>query len=310
MACILREWLADEEPCLRLCRFDDERECFLEAPRSVLRRLLDRETDLLSRAPATEEAAPPADPTETSVGRPGLLGRTLHRGLACLPQDVRPAAGDFAYAVAHAGKCGLRLGKSALGTAVRRLRPRPQPQPCYEMPPEPSAGLRPHDVLLSPGGQAGSRRVRQGRRPTASGRAASGSPGLRRDPWRLPHFFEPTFAPLFTSWLTEWLWISDRIVTISENSGLDLLAFAREHMTRVPPIDVIRLGDTDAVRPDAIEPPALAELPPPKPFVLVVGTLESPQEPPSPLPASGAASFFRRGAPVCRGWCWPASRGG
>lgn len=275
MACILREWLADDEPSLRLCCFDDERERFLEVAPSVLRRLLDRETALLSRAAAAgEEATPPADPLETPVRRPGLLGRSLRRGLACLPQDVRPAAGDFAYAVAHAGKCGLRLGKRVLGAAAGRLRPRPAPEPCYEAPPEPNAGLRPHDVLLSPGGswEAGAYCKVAGQLRQAGLRLVP----LVYDviPWRLPHFFEPTFAPLFTSWLTEWFGISDRIVTISENSRLDLLAFAREHRTRVPPIDVIRLGDTDAARPAATVPPALAQLSPPKPFVLVVGTLE------------------------------------
>jgi glycosyltransferase involved in cell wall biosynthesis len=90
-------------------------------------------------------------------------------------------------------------------------------------------------------------------------------------PHRCPQFFPPRVPPVFSDWLKRVLGLADRIVTISENSRRDLLAFAAAAGTALP-VDRVRLGDRLPVRGPGQCPEG--RLPEGQPYVLTVGTVE------------------------------------
>lgn len=92
-------------------------------------------------------------------------------------------------------------------------------------------------------------------------------------PRLFPHFFGPGFADYYSGHMAEVLQLSDRILTNSQSSRIDILAFADELGLEAPPIDVIRLGDDGASR-SRTSAPLKPEQGINREFVLCVGTLE------------------------------------
>jgi glycosyltransferase involved in cell wall biosynthesis len=93
-------------------------------------------------------------------------------------------------------------------------------------------------------------------------------------PDRFPHFFGPGLAHAYRAWAADTLLLADRVLTISRHSRRDLAAFALGHGIPLPPVDVVRLGDTHPADAPTARPAALPPLEGGPGFVLSVGTLE------------------------------------
>jgi glycosyltransferase involved in cell wall biosynthesis len=93
-------------------------------------------------------------------------------------------------------------------------------------------------------------------------------------PHKFPHFFNPGMSKAFRPWAAETVQLADRIITISEHTRRDLGEFAAQLAVRLPPVDVIRLGDADPANAATARPEALPAQNCERGFVLSVGTLE------------------------------------
>lgn len=85
-----------------------------------------------------------------------------------------------------------------------------------------------------------------------------------------PNFFRPEVSVAFENYVLNLLWASSIVITISQNSKLDIIGFGEAVSSPVPPIEVVRLGDSipaETLR----KPQALSEL---ESFILCVGTIE------------------------------------
>jgi glycosyltransferase involved in cell wall biosynthesis len=92
-------------------------------------------------------------------------------------------------------------------------------------------------------------------------------------PWRRPEYFPDTMPPQFIEWAQATLISADNLLTISNCSRQDMLAFAKEFDLPDKPISVIRLGrertaGSEAALPDELTRTAAG-------FVLSVGTVEA-----------------------------------
>jgi glycosyltransferase involved in cell wall biosynthesis len=92
-------------------------------------------------------------------------------------------------------------------------------------------------------------------------------------PARAPQLVPPPLHHRFVSWLHQVLPVTDLILTISQYSHRDLLAYTRSAGLATPPVEVLRLGDELAGGASPIR-PAGFPAGPGEAFVLSVGTLE------------------------------------
>lgn len=92
-------------------------------------------------------------------------------------------------------------------------------------------------------------------------------------PWRLPRFFPNAMVAQFVAWAQATLSAADTLLTISDSSRRDVLAFAKAFDIPEKPITVIRLGREEIAGLDEACPAELAEAQ--AGFVLCVGTVEA-----------------------------------
>jgi glycosyltransferase involved in cell wall biosynthesis len=244
MARIVKEWLAPGGPPIRLCRlwvdvFDARRAGFVEVARPVLEQLYDA-VDAPSPAPAV--GGPPGA-ARARCGLPATTG-TLWQGLARTGPQI--------------GRVARKLARTVgLGGAF------------------PAAEMVPGDLLLSLGGDWGFPRY-----CAVVGRLKQqfalrfGTVIYDLIPHKFPHFFNAGVSNAFRPWAAETVRLADRIITISQNTRRDLEEYAAQLGVRLPPVDVIRLGDEDPAHATTVRPERLSRQDCERAFVLSVGTLE------------------------------------
>jgi glycosyltransferase involved in cell wall biosynthesis len=88
-------------------------------------------------------------------------------------------------------------------------------------------------------------------------------------PLRCSHLLVPQLKEHFQSWLPQALGVSDKVLTISEFSRADLLAYCRQRGLSAPLVETMRLGDEPG--PEVAE--ARPASGPDRDFVLCVGTI-------------------------------------
>jgi glycosyltransferase involved in cell wall biosynthesis len=258
MASLLREWLGGPTAPLRCCRYDDGAARYLETPLEEVQAVIARQTGQSAEVPSTQQAT-----RQTAL----LTAATPPGG--DVATEARLLAQHTTAMLVHAARLA-RTCLQAPWRMARRLNPPRRAQP--QRSPASIAPFEAGDTLLALGGgwswQHHDPVLAELRR----------SRGLRYVPLvydvipcLLPHFFPPIVSELYEPWVVQRLRLADLVLTISQNSRRDLLAFADRHGISCPPVKVIRLGDEPAWRGPPCRP---AELGDNTRFVLSVGTIE------------------------------------
>ncbi len=257
------EWWAAQHSDLRFCRFDPPGS-FVEVPEASMR-------DWIARNMTPSALASPAA-TETPPSRSSRLKARLKPAYLRLPTWLRAPVKGAGYAILGAAR-RMRSGISTVRSVAERAL-----QPLRAKAETPSSSRVPFargDILFSAGlswdipNFAG---VVYGLKKEAGFRFVP----LIYDmiPHRFPHFFGPGLTPSYQAWTADVLWVADSVLTISENSKRDVIAFARQAGTPEPPVEVIRLGDHLPTDRAAGAPPPGSGITANEPFVLTVGTIE------------------------------------
>jgi glycosyltransferase involved in cell wall biosynthesis len=254
------EWWAAQQSDLRFCRFDPLGS-FVEVPEANMREWFARNMTATSTPTTTASEPPPS--------RSARLKARLKPAYLRLPKWLRAPFKNTGYAVLGAARhvrSGVAAARSVAGHAFRSspMTPTTSPVPFGHGDVLFSAGLS-WDIPNFGG-------IVYGLKKEAGFRFVP----LIYDmiPHRFPHFFGPGLTPSYQSWAADVLWAADTVLTISENSKRDVIAFARQTGTPVPPVEVIRLGDNlPSERASGTAPPG-SGLTRNEPFVLTVGTIE------------------------------------
>lgn len=253
---ILNEWRKGAFADLRLCRFDESAQGFVEVAPS-----------LLDRFAANESAA---EVTSFTV-RPSRLSRMRHG----IKQVVKPLVSWLPTSVKRLIKRKLRgyihFAKEVIRvpvTGLKRLLKRPTPTTTLT--------LGPTDLIVSLG---------------EDWKQASHSATiyrLKRDhgfrsaylihdliPVLFPQFFGPGFEERFTPWLVDMLWSADLLFANSENTKADILQFLLRAGIPTQPVEVVRYGENLPAAGEARAPQIIRDLHiESSPFALCVGTVE------------------------------------
>ena len=95
-------------------------------------------------------------------------------------------------------------------------------------------------------------------------------------PCKFPQWFVSTdVGPVFRQWVTAMLRSADLILAISAHTRGDLYEFAEENALIPPPVEVIRLGDSDLAERPAGRLDGAAGLTAGEPFVLIISTIKA-----------------------------------
>jgi glycosyltransferase involved in cell wall biosynthesis len=248
---ILTVWLQQTRIHFRPCRYDPDCRCFVEVPRQALEQILSvaQEEARMRRLP------PPSPPT----GPKRSLRAMLRPMLRCVPEELRQAGREIGTGLRRASRCLLPLPRKV---SRRRV-------------PARAASLAPGDVLFVPCGgwdhdgfcdTIAAMRSAQGVRVAA----------LLYDviPCLMPQLFPPQLPPLFSRWFDALLPLCDLVLTISENSRMDIREVALSRSLPLPPVEVIRLGVEVGGHGSPVRPASWPAEWQERPFVLSVGTLE------------------------------------
>jgi glycosyltransferase involved in cell wall biosynthesis len=254
------EWWAAQQSDLRFCQFDSN--CsFVAVPEAQMRDWVACNMTATS-TPTTAASEPP--PSRSSRIKASLKPAYLR-----LPKWLRAPVKGTGYAVLGAARrvrSGVAAARSVAGQALRS---------DSENPTAASVPFARGDVLFSAGLSWDI--------PNFGGIVY----GLKKEvgfhfvpliydmiPHWFPHFFGPGLTPSYQGWAADVLWAADVVLTISENSKRDVIAFARQAGTPEPPVEVIRLGDNLPSECDSGTAPPGSGLTRDEPFVLTVGTIE------------------------------------
>jgi glycosyltransferase involved in cell wall biosynthesis len=214
---LVRHWLADGSAPVSLCAFDR----LMRAFRAVAPQELQRPQP---RPPARAAAAPSAIKPSTEQARSPLL------------DELREAH----WHLQHAGRCLGRMARSVAGMAARRGLRQAKPFLRKSSPPP----FAPGDAVVLPGAaweQPEGTEVLLALKQTLGVRPIHLIHDLT--PLRHPQWNQPRLTRAFTNWLPRALRCSTLLLTISEHSRHDLIAYAHQHGADLPPIEVIREGD-------------------------------------------------------------------
>jgi glycosyltransferase involved in cell wall biosynthesis len=247
---ILAVWLDQTRIDFQPCIYDPDSGTFVEVPRWLLAHTLSASHEQARLAQQPKQ--PP--PTLTSPLRAML--RSVFR---FVPEELREACGEIGSGI-------RRAGHYLAHCKPPRRRHRVQPPP---------AALKPGDIFLAPCGgwdHAGFCAALAALRSTHGIHIAAVVYDVI--PCLEPQLFPPQLPSLFTRWLDDLLPLCDLVLTISENSRMDISEVASSRGLPLPPVEVIRLGVEVGGRGSSIRPASLSPDWDDRPFVLSVGTVE------------------------------------
>lgn len=245
-------WMLTKWPDrVRLCVFDWGKEQFFEMPQSEAWAILNRASD--EQAAATRKASQPAAPEAASGPPPVRLARRLERllrkavlgTLSALPARYESGVRRRMIAVRRTLAFAYHEWKAA------RLVPLVAAEGPAGLVPAQGAGpsspglFQPGDFYLTMGldwdhGNKMACLYREKKR------SAFKVVNVIHDiiPVLFPHFYQAGKAQFFASFYATMAWASDHILCNSQCTARDLKALLREIETPMPPMTVIREGDT------------------------------------------------------------------
>jgi len=267
MASVSRELLRPEASGvpIRFCRMLDG-VGFIEVPRETLRQCVDR---LLG-----DESVPSRDPDLKNISRPqGPETMPLRRNLNQAKQKLRTVLRHIYGPLSRAAEPQPHESPTTITARLRRMVRRFEFW-CLRKWLGADRLFRPNDILLNVGSTwwqpaypAVLAAIRRKKKLTYI--------ALVYDllPWRLPQCFPDSMPPRFIEWALATFRSADKLLTISNASRRDVIAFTKEFNLPDKPITVIRLGRERIANVDPALPAALNRAAPG--FVLSVGTVEA-----------------------------------
>lgn len=250
---ILENWRKGAFDDLRLCRFDDAAGGFVEVAVSIL--------DRFQPQPNANESPGPHRPSRRNRLR--HVGKQVVKPLVSwLPVSVKRLLKRKVRGFVHVAKEIAKIPVQQL----KRLLKKPAPIQTLELGPTDLV------VMLGDDWSAPERsRVIYRLKRDRGFRTA----WLIYDliPILFPQFFGPGFPERFTPWLVDTLWASDLVLTISENTRVDIQQYCLRGGIPCPPVEVVRLGENLPDAGEASVPHAL-RMTDTESFALCVGTVE------------------------------------